>query len=135
MQLLKWSTELEVGLEDVDRQHKQLINIINELNIAIEYSQPNSVMLPLIERLDEYAHSHFAVEEDIFTTYSYPERAAHEAEHAAFIESIKYIRKQCEIIDTPMSTKIRDFLRGWLFTHIKTKDMEYKYFIDTITHT
>jgi methyl-accepting chemotaxis protein/hemerythrin len=130
MQLLKWSPELELGLEHIDNQHRQLIGIINELNIAIEYNQPNSVMLPLVERLQAYARSHFKAEEEIFTTYNYTDRIAHEAEHETFISSVQYIRRQCELIDTPMSTKIRDFLLGWLCNHIKTKDMEYKRFID-----
>jgi hemerythrin-like metal-binding protein len=75
---------------------------------------------------------HFKAEEDIFTTYSYPDRAEHEAEHATFIGSIKYIRRQCEIIDSSMSTKIRDFLLHWFCTHIKVNDKEYKRFIDNV---
>jgi hemerythrin len=131
MQLLKWSTELELGLEMIDNQHKQLFNIINELNIAIEYNQSNLIMLPIVERLQQYAHTHFKAEEDIFSSYGYADRANHESEHDKFNDSIKYIRRQCELIDIPMSTKIRDFLLGWLANHIKTKDREYKHFIDT----
>jgi methyl-accepting chemotaxis protein/hemerythrin len=130
MQLLKWSHELELGLAEVDMQHKQLLNMINELNLAIEYNQANTVILPIVERLRQYANSHFKAEEDIFTEYGYPDRAEHEAEHTKFIDSIKYMRKQCEIIDTPMSTRVRDFLIGWLTNHIKTRDKEYKLFID-----
>jgi hemerythrin len=132
MQMLKWSGELEVGLEQIDNQHKQLINIINELTIAVEYNQPNSVLLPIVDKLQEYANSHFKAEEDLFTTFNYPDRAVHEAEHATFIGSITYIRRQCEIIDASMSAKIRDFLLHWLCTHIKVNDKEYKRFIDTI---
>ncbi|MFZ4855493.1 MAG: bacteriohemerythrin [Desulfuromonadaceae bacterium] len=129
MQILKWSSELEVGLEQIDNQHKQLINIINELTIAVEYDQPNSVLLPIVDKLQEYANSHFKAEEDLFTTYDYPDREVHEAEHTTFIGSIKYIRRQCEIIDTSMSTKIRDFLLQWLCTHIKVNDKAYMRFI------
>ena len=71
MQLLQWNKELEIGLGNVDTQHKQLIGIINELTIAVEYSQPNSDLLPLVDRLNEYAHIHFKVESDIFAQYEY----------------------------------------------------------------
>lgn len=130
MHLIKWSSELELGLEHIDNQHKQLVNLINELNIAIEYGQPNSVMLPIVTRLQNYADTHFKAEADIFTSCDYPDRATHEADHAAFVDSIKYIRRQCELIDAPMSTKIRDFLMGWLSNHIKSKDLEYKRFMN-----
>lgn len=130
MQLLKWTTDLELGLEQIDNQHKTLINIINELNIGIEYGQSNSVMIPIVEKIQEYTNTHFKAEEEIFSQYNYPDRAVHEAEHITFIDSIKYIHRQCEIIEEPMSTRIRDFLLGWLCNHIRTKDKEYKRFID-----
>lgn len=134
MQLLHWSTELELGLEPIDNQHKQLITIINELNLAVEYNQPNSSMIPIIDKLIEYAHSHFHVEEEIFTTYGYPDRSAHEAEHATFLDSLKYIRWQCGIIEDSISAKTRVFLLSWLCNHIRNRDLEYKRFIDRSAH-
>jgi hemerythrin-like metal-binding protein len=131
MQLITWSKELELGLDHIDKQHKQLVNLINELNIAIEYNQPNSVMLPIVQRLQNYAESHFTAEEVLFTTYDYPGRADHIKDHDAFFDSIKYIRKQCELIDAPMSTRIRGFLLNWLSNHIIVKDKEYKRYIDS----
>ncbi|MDD2899111.1 MAG: bacteriohemerythrin [Desulfuromonadaceae bacterium] len=130
MQLLRWSSEIELGFEQIDNQHKQLFNMINELSLACTYGQPNSVMLHLVERLQEYATTHFKAEEDLFSSYDYPDRVDHEADHASFFDSINYMRKQCEIIDTPMAGKIRDFLIDWLWNHIKSKDMKYKKFID-----
>ncbi len=134
MQLLQWCKELELGLDNVDTQHKQLIGMINELTITVEYSQPNSALLQLVDRLHEYARNHFKVESDIFARYEYPERVDHEAEHATFIDKVKYIRRQCELLDTPMSAKIREFLLHWFCNHIRTKDMEYKRFIDNSTN-
>jgi hemerythrin-like metal-binding protein len=130
MQLLKWNPNLELGLDPIDTQHKQLFNMINELYFAIESCQPNSVMLPIVDRLKEYANTHFKAEEEIFSKYDYPDRAEHESEHNKFKDSINYIRRQCELIDSLMSEKIRDFLINWLSNHIMTKDKEYKYFID-----
>lgn len=125
MQLLKWSSQFELGLELVDNQHKQLFNMINELSIAIEYNQPNTLMLPIVDRLKEYANNHFKAEEDIFIEYDYPDREGHEADHDKFIESVKYIRRQCELLDSLMSAKIREFLMGWLANHIMTKDTPF----------
>jgi hemerythrin-like metal-binding protein len=122
-----------LGFELIDNQHKLLINMINELSIALTYVQPNSVLLSLVDRLQAYADSHFKAEEALFTTFEYSGRTEHIADHASFIDSIKYIRRQCELIDSPMSARIRDFLLNWLVNHIKTKDLEYKSFIDKST--
>ena len=130
MQLLQWSKDYELGLDDVDSQHKQLISMINQLSIAVEYGQQNPEVLPLVDRVHDYAQTHFKVESDIFTKYEYPDRVDHEAEHATFIDKVKYVRRQCELLDTPMSAKIRDFLLHWFCNHIKTKDLKYKTFID-----
>ena len=118
MQLLQWTKELEIGLENVDIQHKQLINMINEITLAVEYGQPNTALLNLVDRLLEYAHNHFKVESDIFDQYEYPDRVNHEAEHATFIDKVKYIRRMCELLDTQMSSKIREFLLNWFVSHI-----------------
>ena len=126
MTLLKWNPEYELGLETVDQQHKQLFVIINELIIATEYTRPNIELLPIVERLESYATSHFSAEEEIFTQIGFTGRSEHEAEHAQFIDAVKYIRKQCRIIDAPMAPKMKDFLLIWLTHHILTKDKEYK---------
>ncbi len=126
MQLLKWNPEYELGLETIDQQHKQLFVIINELIIATEYTRPNTELLSIVERLESYATSHFRAEEEIFTQFNFTGRSEHEAEHAQFIDTVKYIRKQCKIIDAPMAPKMREFLLSWLSHHILTKDKEYR---------
>jgi hemerythrin-like metal-binding protein len=130
MQMIRWSNELELGIAKIDNQHKQLINIINELSIVVEYNQSNSSLIPILERLAAYAHTHFKEEEDIFEKYDYIDRLEHEAEHAVFIDKIKYIRKMSDLMDSPMSANVKDFLLSWLWSHIKTRDLEYKLFID-----
>jgi hemerythrin-like metal-binding protein len=130
MQLLKWSSQLELGIDHIDIQHKQLFSMINEMIIAAESGQPNSSLLPVVGRLQEYANSHFFAEEELFSQYDYTDRNDHEADHLKFMESVKLIRKQCELLESPMSEKIKDFLLGWLWNHIMTKDLKYKSFIN-----
>ena len=126
MILLKWNQNYELGLETIDQQHKQLFVIINELIIATEYTRPNTELLSIVERLESYATSHFLAEEELFTQIGFTGRSEHEAEHSKFIDTVKYIRKQCRIIDAPMAPKMRDFLLSWLSHHILTKDKEYR---------
>lgn len=126
MSLLKWKQEYELGLEIIDQQHKQLFSIINELIIATEYTRPNTELLSIVDRLESYAKSHFSTEEELFNQFGFSGRSEHEAEHATFIDNVKYIRKQCRIIDAPMAPKMRDFLLSWLSHHILTKDKEYR---------
>ncbi|NVN93055.1 MAG: hemerythrin family protein [Desulfuromonadales bacterium] len=126
MALLKWNQEYELGLETIDKQHKQLFGIINELIIATEYTRTNTELLSIVERLESYATSHFGAEEKLFTQFGFTGRNEHEVEHAKFIDTVKYIRKQCKIIDAPMAPKMRDFLLSWLSHHILTKDKEYR---------
>jgi len=126
MALLKWNSEYQLGLEAIDQQHKQLFAIINELIIATEYTRRNTELLSIVERLESYATSHFLAEEEIFTQFCFTGRSEHEAEHAVFIDTVKYIRKQCKIIDAPMAPKMRDFLLSWLSHHILSKDKEYR---------
>lgn len=36
MALIEWTPALEVGLEEMDRQHRQLVKILNELHQAMQ---------------------------------------------------------------------------------------------------
>jgi hemerythrin len=40
MPLVSWSDELSVGIEEIDEQHRQFINIMNELHSAIIRKSP-----------------------------------------------------------------------------------------------
>ena len=83
-----WSKELEVGIGEIDEQHKWLVDLTNRLHDALEADADLEKTSEILESLMDYTMNHFIVEEDLFLRLGYPETDAHKAEHNKFTGQI-----------------------------------------------
>ena len=130
MSIIKWSEELCIGIDGIDEQHRQLINLINELHLAVEYPMGNAAILPLIHKLHAYAGTHFEAEEQILRRHAFPGQAGHTGEHEEFIAKLDDLILRYQSSSDLLTVHIRDFLLSWFFNHIKNSDMAYKLFLE-----
>lgn len=130
MSIIKWSEELCIGIESIDEQHRQLINIINELHLAVEYPGPDTPIYPLIHKLHEYARTHFDQEEQLLERHDFPGRADHASEHEAFIGRLDELMLRYRSNSGELTVHVRDFLLTWFLNHVKNNDMKYKLFLE-----
>jgi hemerythrin len=87
--------------------------------------------------LEQYALSHFLIEERIMEENDYPDLENHRVFHDKFTDKILEIKKlfQDEYVINDESkldeliTTILTFLESWLINHIMVQDMDYKPFI------
>ena len=42
MALIEWSDQLSVGYEEVDDDHKKLVDIVNDLDLAVSQGSPRN---------------------------------------------------------------------------------------------
>jgi len=130
MSIIKWSEELCIGSDSIDEQHRQLINIINELHLAVEYHGGNAAILPLVNKLHAYARTHFEDEEHLLEQLGFPGKVDHALEHDEFIARLDALILQYSSSSDLLTVHIRDFLLTWFFIHIRVHDMEYKQFLE-----
>ena len=62
---IEWSNELSVGIEEIDAQHKVLVDLLNQTHEAIQQRYTAQVTNDIIDQLGEYTRVHFAVEESL----------------------------------------------------------------------
>jgi hemerythrin len=129
MSIIKWDENLNIGVERIDAQHRQLINTINELHLAVQYGTAGELIMQLIARLYDYANAHFLSEELLFADLGYQGSAEHKKEHSYFIAQIEGLSKQFSYNKDCLALHIKDFLLSWFYHHIRTRDTEYKEFI------
>lgn len=111
------------GIEQIDREHAKLIEIINETGEILEKDKMDiqSLAKKLVGNLTEYTVTHFRHEEEYMEKINDPELPLQKIEHAAFI-------KRVQEIPIDESIKVRDleemiqFLVRWLFHHILHSD-------------
>ena len=130
MALITWNDSLSVNVAEIDRQHKKLIDMINELNDAMKVGKGKEVLGKIVSGLVSYTVTHFKTEERYFDQLGYPETNSHKKEHAAFVERATDLKKKFETRNLLLTIEVMDFLSDWLRGHIMGTDKKYSGFFN-----
>lgn len=125
MAFFEWTSELSVGLDSVDRQHRLLIGYINELSDAVDDGRNNLSLQKLLERLRNYTKVHFAYEEAMFKVYGYEEASDHATAHQAFVRMIEECEARQAKGEASVAADLLKYLKTWLAEHILIEDKAY----------
>ena len=120
-----WDKSWEIGLRDIDTQHRQLVDIINELGEAMKARKTSDVLGSVLSQLDTYTRKHFAFEEALMKRYGYAELEMHRPLHAKFIQQLKEFKQQVNDGNIAVGVKMYNFLGDWLRGHIRGTDSQY----------
>ena len=69
--LIDWNDELEMGIHEIDEQHRMLVDILNKFYDAIRHHKGTQTAGGILERLADYTRIHFAVEESMMRLLDY----------------------------------------------------------------
>jgi len=125
MDLIKWTNEYSVGIEEIDNQHKGLIIVINELFSLMSEGKAQSKLIDIFDYLTDYTKKHFKAEEDMMLKYSYHEFDQHKLEHINFIDKLSELKEDYISNKITISLEILNFLKDWLINHILITDKKY----------
>lgn len=123
MPLITWSNKLSTGISEQDRQHKQLICLINDLNEAMQAGKGATVLGALLAELIRYTEYHFSYEEELMARHSHADLHGHSEEHARLAETARKFKKRFDEGRLVISFEIMDLLRKWFFSHTLKSDM------------
>ena len=122
--LIAWSEELSVGIQEIDEQHKILVDLLNSLYRAIREHHGNEATITTLNELAEYTRIHFAVEESLMRVLDYPDYEEHKRHHEQLIDQINELQTKVAS-GKHASFELLHFLKNWLTRHILEEDMEY----------
>ena len=126
MEFMTWTSDLSVGVEVLDEDHKKLIGIINQLHFGITAGHDRAILEAVLNELVGYIKFHFAREEGMLIEASYKATLADMREHERFIAEISSLQMRIKTSSVGMlDLELMDFLRDWLFSHIKVSDKQY----------
>lgn len=127
--MFKWSEIYKTGIEEIDTQHKRLIEIgakLEDMLAAGDSLDYYDYILETIEDLKDYTEYHFTYEEKRMEECGYAELGNHRIEHLYFIKRINKLSMQdIDSHQTSVITETLNFLAKWLFSHILQSDMKY----------
>jgi hemerythrin len=132
---IQWRDSLSIGIEEIDNQHKELLQRFNDLLAACESGKGREELVSLIGFLDEYVRNHFRDEEAIQRVRGYPAYESHKAEHDFFIVQLKALKEEIgkEGVATHHVLEANNLLLNWLLKHISKIDTELGKFLRSQT--
>ena len=130
MPLMEWSNALSVKVDDIDNQHKRLVDLVNQLHDAMLQGKGREAMGKVLGGLIDYTKTHFAFEERLMTTHSYPASALHKAEHDDLTKKVLDLQSQYLLGKMTITLDVMRFLQDWLSTHIQKVDRQFGIFLN-----
>jgi hemerythrin len=121
MTLIKWRDEFSIGIPAVDHEHRELIDLINDLHGA-SGSEPDDVAAFLGEVLTRIS-AHFALEETTMRAIGYDRYGAHKADHERLLDDL---RDMMDAVEANPSAEVGEALGArlseWFGVHFRTED-------------
>ncbi len=131
MALFTWSDKYSVNINEIDNQHKKLVDMLNALHDAMKAGKGNEVLGKTLGELIQYVGVHFATEEKLMSTHGYPEYNAHKAEHIKLTQKAVDLQKNFQQGEHVLTMEVLGFLKDWLQNHILGTDKKYSPFLNS----
>ena len=127
MAILKWVPGLNIGIDEIDRQHRRIADYINRLYVLRE-TPDRKLLGDVIAETVDYTLSHFAFEEAMIEEAGYMFSGPHKRVHELFIRKVTEIQQRFEAGED-VANELHGMLSRWLFNHIRNEDRGY---VDTV---
>ncbi|WP_454456811.1 bacteriohemerythrin [Thauera phenylacetica] len=120
---IKWTDDLNTGIEVIDKQHMRIVDYINDLENAHQ-KQDKEAVRQVLDDLVDYTLSHFAFEESLQEEAGYKYCKPHKKVHELFVRRVNEYMERFKLGDD-VSAEIHKLLSSWLINHIKRDDADY----------
>ena len=122
MTVLQWREEFSVGIEEVDHEHRELIELIRTLQQDLQAGADTDRIIDVLGEIYNQIAAHFALEEKMMRKTRYPALADHKQDHETLLDDLRDIMDEVEDDGVLDETQLTDDLDRWFSDHFKTHD-------------
>jgi hemerythrin len=120
---IEWGDSFLIGIEELDYEHKVLINDINRLHLELARHDEKSEIEKCLGDIYARMQAHFALEEHVMKEHQYRFYDEHKREHEGLLDSYsEYMMQILNDSAVTFSNSIEDTLRRWVLNHILNSD-------------
>lgn len=111
---------MATDVPEVDRQHRQLFDMVNQLEAAARQGKAREEIDRMLNFLGDYVQQHFSTEERLMAERHCPSLEKNKQAHAALIKTYTEWRQQYEEKGAKLSLvmELKNILSQWLVSHI-----------------
>lgn len=120
---IEWTSDLETGIQVIDKQHQRIVDYINKLHHSQQHHSREEVG-DVLDELVDYTLSHFAFEESLMEEAGYPFINAHKKVHQLFVKRVADYQQRFKMGED-IADELLHTLRAWLINHIRNDDQDY----------
>ena len=122
MALLQWKSEYSVGIDAVDHEHRELIDLINRLYDAAVSRRSREAVLVFFGDLFKAISAHFALEERFMRESGYDQLGSHKQDHERLLDEIRDIMDDFEEGEELDDLSLARSLDAWFSRHFESHD-------------
>lgn len=129
--MTRWDDELNLGLEEIDNQHRALFGKLEVLLDACISGRAAEEVIGMLAFLDDYVVVHFRTEEELQERFAYPGLPFHRQQHEQFRQRLALLKEEMtkEGKGSDVALQVNEMLVDWLRNHILTVDKEATLFL------
>jgi len=126
MPMVTWKEEYNIGVTEIDEQHKALFEIVNRVQALLSDEliiDKYDGIVAIINELKEYTIYHFKAEEEYMLKTGYKKLFTQKVMHQDFVDKMNSIDlMQIDNDQNKYLNEILYFVCEWLLTHILKED-------------
>lgn len=121
-------------MAEIDRQHRELVNIYHRLNDALKNNGPRKDIYRILDEVISYTELHFSTEERLMANSGYPLIEEHRKNHQELMNDARRLKGRLEDVGENMFS---EWLNHWSFgnvlAHIQYGDKQIEDYIVTVS--
>ena len=122
MSLIEWKDEFSVGVASVDLEHRELIELINDLHALIGDSASADEVVSMLGEIFAQISAHFALEEKYMRDTRYPLLDEHKGDHENLLDELRDIMELVDVDGHYNEQVLSENLQRWFTEHFRTHD-------------
>lgn len=122
MALIEWKSHYSVGVDAVDHEHRELIDLINALHERLIAGAKVPDVTAFLGEILRGISAHFALEEKFMRDHRYDHLGQHKEAHEKLLDEIRDIMDGYEADPDGASRQLSQRLDDWFTLHFRTHD-------------
>lgn len=123
--MIVFDESLRLGIEEMDAEHKTLVDMLNHLQSLLKEGKRTEAMHYFNEVLLSYVETHLSHEEAFMEQIGYPELESHKKIHEVYKKEVYRLAPHVESGDEKAFREALALAWGWLYNHISKTDRKY----------
>lgn len=122
MALIEWKENFNVGIAEVDFEHREMVKLINDLHADLLTAGDKASILEFFGEIYARIAAHFALEEKLMREHDYDQYEGHKRDHERLLDEIRDLADDYEDAELFNEEELSRRLSHWFVNHFRDMD-------------